>query len=123
VGDSLNAIANRLCDLLATNAKASLVAGAVVGVDLGGEQIVLPYGIANLNTGHPFTDDTGWLLGSVTKVLTTSVLMRPVERERGDLNARAIRYVPSSRSTTQMPPARLRCGCSSTTRTASTPTR
>lgn len=70
------------------------VAGAVVGVDVAGERLELAHGTANLNTGQPFTEDTGFLLGSVTKILTTTILMRLVERGLVDLDAPAARYVP-----------------------------
>jgi CubicO group peptidase (beta-lactamase class C family) len=72
------------------------VAGAVAGVAVGDEQLSMAHGIANLNTGQPFTEDTGFLLGSVTKVLTTTVLMRLVERGEVDLDASARRYVPDA---------------------------
>jgi CubicO group peptidase (beta-lactamase class C family) len=70
------------------------VGGAVAAVDVGGQRLVRSAGIANLNTGQPFTDDTGWLLGSVTKVLVATTLMRLVERGAVELDARARRYVP-----------------------------
>jgi CubicO group peptidase (beta-lactamase class C family) len=65
-----------------------------VGVDIGGERVVLAHGIANLNTGQEFTEDTGYLLGSVTKVLTTTILMRLVERGLVEVDAPVSRYVP-----------------------------
>jgi CubicO group peptidase (beta-lactamase class C family) len=70
------------------------VAGAVAGIAIGDEELSMAHGIANLNTGQPFTEDTGFLLGSVTKVLTTTVLMRLVQRGEVDLDAPARRYVP-----------------------------
>jgi CubicO group peptidase (beta-lactamase class C family) len=70
------------------------VAGAIVGIAVGDEQWSMAHGTANLNTGQPFTRDTGFLLGSVTKVLTTTVVMRLVERGDVDLDAPARRYVP-----------------------------
>jgi CubicO group peptidase (beta-lactamase class C family) len=70
------------------------VAGAVAGVAVGEEQLSMAHGVANLNTGQPFTEDTGFLLGSVTKVLTATVLMRLVGRGEVDLDASARRYVP-----------------------------
>jgi CubicO group peptidase (beta-lactamase class C family) len=73
---------------------ASGVAGAVVAADVGGERIALAHGTANLNTGQQFTTDTGWLLGSVSKVLVTTVLLRFVERGAVDLEAPVQRYVP-----------------------------
>jgi CubicO group peptidase (beta-lactamase class C family) len=70
------------------------VAGAVVAVSIGDDQFSGAYGTANVNTDQPFTEDTGFLLGSVMKLLTTTVMMRLVERERVDLDAPVRRYVP-----------------------------
>ena len=70
------------------------VAGAVVGISVEEQELVLAHGSANLNTRQPFTEDTGFLLGSVTKVLVTTVLLRLVERGLVDLEAPARRYVP-----------------------------
>lgn len=91
---SLKSVAERLSAVLHDEASTPGVAGAVVGVAVGEEELSLAHGTANLNTGYPFTEDTGWLLGSVTKVLTTTVLMRLVERGRVDLDATVQRYVP-----------------------------
>lgn len=91
---SLRSIGDRLHALLDERAAKGDVAGGVVGVSIGEEQLVLAHGSANLNTHQPFTEDTGFLLGSVTKVLVTSVLMRLVERRLVDLDAPAKRYVP-----------------------------
>jgi CubicO group peptidase (beta-lactamase class C family) len=91
---SLSAIKERLRTVFDEHPSVRNVGGAVVGVSLGGEEVVLAHGSANLNTNQPFTEDTGFLLGSVTKVLTTTALMRLVERGLVDLEAPAKRYVP-----------------------------
>ena len=91
---SLHPIGERLRALLNDPAWADTVAGAVVGVAVGDEEVVVAHGSANLNTNQPFTEDTGFLLGSVTKVLVTTALMRLVERGQVDLDAPAKRYVP-----------------------------
>src|SRR5687767_9389940 len=70
------------------------VAGAIVGVAVGDEDLSIAHGIGNLNTNQLFAKDTGFLLGSVTKVLTTTVLMRLVERGEVDLDEPVKRYVP-----------------------------
>jgi CubicO group peptidase (beta-lactamase class C family) len=90
---SVQAIAERLDAVLAGEATGG-VAGAVVGVAVGDEQVARAFGKANLNTGQPFTEDTGFLLGSVTKVLVTTIVMRLVERGQVDLDAPVRRYVP-----------------------------
>jgi CubicO group peptidase (beta-lactamase class C family) len=91
---SLRSIGDRLRAVLNDRGSKGDVAGAVVGVSIGGEELVLAHGSANLNTHQPFTEDTGFLLGSVTKVLVTTVLLRLVERGLVDLEAPARRYVP-----------------------------
>lgn len=91
---SLRSIGDRLQAVLNDRAPKGDVAGGIVGVSLGDEEWLLAHGSANLNTGQPFTEDTGFLLGSVTKVLVTTVVMRLVERGLVDLDAPAKRYVP-----------------------------
>ncbi len=91
---SLPSVHARLTAVLHEHTSAQGVAGAVVGADVGGEQIALAHGTANLNTGQEFTTDTGFLLGSVTKVLTATMVMRLVERGAVDLDEPVKRYVP-----------------------------
>ena len=45
-------------------------------------------------------DDTGFLFGSVTKVLTTTLVMQQVERGRIDLDEPVVTYLPEFRLTT-----------------------
>jgi CubicO group peptidase (beta-lactamase class C family) len=70
------------------------VGGAVAGVDVAGARAFAAGGIANLGTGQPFAPDTRWLIGSITKVLTATILLRAVERGDLDLDASVQRYVP-----------------------------
>ena len=91
---TLRSIGDRLRAVLNDRGSKGDVAGAVVGVSIGDEELVLAHGSANLNTHQPFTEDTGFLLGSVTKVLVTTALLRLVERGLVDLEAPAKRYVP-----------------------------
>jgi CubicO group peptidase (beta-lactamase class C family) len=74
--------------------QASLVPGYVAGVYREGEQIEIAHGIANLNTGLEMTADTLWQLGSVTKVLTTTIAFRFAERGKLDLDERVVAYLP-----------------------------
>lgn len=84
----------RIAGILEAQSTTTGVAGAVIGVAVGGEQFALAHGLANLNTGQEFTTDTGWLLGSVTKVLTATALLRLVDAGAVDLDAPARRYLP-----------------------------
>ncbi|RJO69038.1 class A beta-lactamase-related serine hydrolase [Nocardia panacis] len=70
------------------------VPGYLAGVYRGGEQVVLAHGTANRSTGAAMREDTGFLLGSVTKVLTTTLLLRHVERGLLDLDRPVVSYLP-----------------------------
>jgi CubicO group peptidase (beta-lactamase class C family) len=91
---ALQAIQARLTETLEEHLAPLGVAGAVAGVSVGDESFVVARGVANLNTGQAFTNDTGWLIGSVTKVLTTTVLLRLVERGSVELDQPVQRYLP-----------------------------
>ncbi|MBF6192592.1 serine hydrolase domain-containing protein [Nocardia implantans] len=70
------------------------VPGLVAGVHHAGAQIIVAHGVANTATGAPMRADTGFLFGSVTKVLTTMLVLQQVERELLDLDAPVTRYLP-----------------------------
>ena len=89
---TLQMIGERLKAVISERAPRGDVAGGVLGASIGDEEVFFAYGSANLNTGQPFTEDTGFLLGSVTKLLVTTVVMRLVERGLVDLDAPAQRY-------------------------------
>ncbi|SEP40808.1 serine hydrolase domain-containing protein [Amycolatopsis saalfeldensis] len=91
---ALHSLRDRIAGILDGQSPAGGVAGAVIGVAVGGDQFSLAHGCANLNTGQEFSTDTGWLLGSVTKVLTTTLLLRLVDAGLVDLDAPARRYLP-----------------------------
>lgn len=94
----LDDLGRQLSDVL--TAHADTVAGAVVGVAVGDDQVVRVHGSANLNTAQPFTSDTGWLLGSVTKLLTATMLLRLVGQSAVDLDAPVTDYLPGFRLAT-----------------------
>ncbi|MEV6825336.1 serine hydrolase domain-containing protein [Amycolatopsis sp. NPDC051102] len=70
------------------------VPGFVAGVHHAGEQVVVAHGTANVATGAPMREDTGFLFGSVTKVLTTTLVLQQVERGRLDLDEPVVAYLP-----------------------------
>src|SRR5262249_32740535 len=70
------------------------VPGAIVGLNRNGELTAAATGIANLNTGIPFTIDTGFLTGSITKVWTTSLVMTFVDDGTIELDQPLIHYLP-----------------------------
>ncbi|HDR9582096.1 TPA: beta-lactamase family protein [Burkholderia stabilis] len=86
---------DQLGNLLSKAVDGPATAGYVAGVWHRGEQIELASGIANLNTGAPMTVDTRFQIGSITKVLTTHLLMRHVEAGRIGLDDPVVRHLPS----------------------------
>jgi CubicO group peptidase (beta-lactamase class C family) len=61
---------------VAEHGEAFGVPGYVAGVYHDGEQVLSAHGTANLATGVPMREDTGYLVGSITKVLTTALMLR-----------------------------------------------
>ncbi|WP_280246400.1 serine hydrolase domain-containing protein [Nocardia abscessus] len=61
------------------------------------------HGTANVATGAPMLEDTGFLFGSVTKVLTTTLVLQQVERGLLDLDT-PVRYLPEFALTVPGPP-------------------
>ncbi|MCA3779559.1 MAG: beta-lactamase family protein [Burkholderia sp.] len=86
---------HQLDDLLANAVTGRATAGYVAGVWHRGEQIELARGVANLNTGAEMTVDTRFQIGSVTKVMTTHLLMRYVESGRIRLDDPVVAHLPS----------------------------
>jgi len=84
------------------------VAGVYQGGDQGGDQTVVAHGVANLATGAPMREDTGFLLGSVTKLLTTTLVLQQVERGAIDLDALVVDYLPEFELTTPGAAGRIR---------------
>jgi CubicO group peptidase (beta-lactamase class C family) len=70
------------------------VPGYLAGVYHAGEQIVVAEGVANVTTGAPMMEDTGYLVGSVTKVFTTTLLLRCVERGQVNPDEHVTTYLP-----------------------------
>ncbi|AQZ69518.1 Beta-lactamase [[Actinomadura] parvosata subsp. kistnae] len=73
---------------------ANHVPGFVAGVFHAGRQAVVAHGTANVVTGAPMREDTGFLIGSVTKVLTTTLVLQQVDRGVLDLDAPVVSYLP-----------------------------
>ncbi|MEU1387895.1 MULTISPECIES: serine hydrolase domain-containing protein [unclassified Nonomuraea] len=92
--NALNTVAARIREQIAAHCEADGIPGFVAGVHHAGEQIVVAHGTANLATGAPMLEDTGFLFGSVTKVLTTTLVLQQVERGVLDLDAQVVTYLP-----------------------------
>ncbi|BBH69774.1 hypothetical protein ACTI_64590 [Actinoplanes sp. OR16] len=65
-------IAERAADFCA----ATGVPGFLAGIHQDGEQAVVAHGTANLATGAPMRADTRFLFGSITKIMTTTLVLR-----------------------------------------------
>ena len=96
-GSSLAGIGELLADLIPKLAGELGSPGYVAGIYQDGSEWMFAHGARNLNTGDPMTTDTAWLLGSITKVLTTTLLLKYVETGRIDLDAPITRYLPDFR--------------------------
>jgi CubicO group peptidase (beta-lactamase class C family) len=70
------------------------VPGAIVAYWRDGRLSTAAAGVANLNTRDPMTADTGFLIGSITKVWATTVIMGLVEEGVLELDAPIMHYAP-----------------------------
>jgi CubicO group peptidase (beta-lactamase class C family) len=83
-----------LADRIASFCTDSGVPGYLAGIDRNGQKTVVAHGIANVATGAPMREDTGFLFGSITKIMTTTLVMQQVERGVIDLDAPVVTYLP-----------------------------
>ena len=104
----LEAVATHIREQAAAYCRSSNVPGYVAGVYNDGDQTVVAHGVANAVTGAPMRDDTGFLFGSVTKLLTTTLVLQQVERGIIDLDERVITYLPEFRLTTPAAAEKIR---------------
>ncbi len=65
-----------LYEHIATACQSSKVPGYIAGDYHDGQQSIAAYGVANVVTEAPMRDDTGFLFGSVTKLLTTTLVLQ-----------------------------------------------
>lgn len=96
----LSDVAKQIQEQAIAYCESTKVPGYLAGVYHGGEQVVVSHGVANNVTGAPMRDNTGFLLGSITKVLTTTLVLQQVERRAIDLDERVIKYLPEFKLTT-----------------------
>ncbi|MER6038328.1 serine hydrolase domain-containing protein [Streptomyces sp. NPDC001835] len=92
--NALHSVEARIREQAAAYCESNNVPGYVAGVHHAGEQIVVAHGTGNVATGAPMRADTGFLFGSVTKVLTTTLVMRQVDRGLLDLDTPVVQYLP-----------------------------
>ncbi|AVV46621.1 serine hydrolase [Streptomyces sp. P3] len=84
----------KLSDIVAAQAQEFGVPGVAVGVLLDGQEIYASHGVTSLNNPLPVDEKTLFSLGSVSKTLTATALMRLVAEGKVDLDAPVRRYVP-----------------------------
>jgi CubicO group peptidase (beta-lactamase class C family) len=92
--NALHTVEAQIREQAAAYCESNNLPGFVAGVYHAGEQIVVAHGIANIATGAPMLEDTGFLFGSVTKVLTTTLVLQQVERGLLDLDTPVVKYLP-----------------------------
>jgi CubicO group peptidase (beta-lactamase class C family) len=107
-GGVLEAVARQIREQAAAFCESSKVPGYVAGVYHDGAQTAVAYGVANVVTGAPMREDTGFLFGSVTKLLTTTLVMQQVERGIIDLAECVITYLPEFHLTTPAAAEKIR---------------
>jgi len=78
---------------------ANLVPGYLAGVYRGGELEIVAHGTANVTSGAPMRPETGFLFGSITKVMTTTLVLQQVSLGTLDLDRPVVEYLPSFRLT------------------------
>ncbi|MER7129628.1 serine hydrolase domain-containing protein [Streptosporangium saharense] len=94
---------HRLPDLLAESG----VPGAAVAVSAGDETIDVAAGTLNTVTGVEATADSLFQIGSITKVLTATLVMQLVEEGRLDLDAPVRAYLPEFQVADERAAARI----------------
>jgi CubicO group peptidase (beta-lactamase class C family) len=99
-GTVLADVATQIRQQAAAYCEASKVPGYLAGVYHAGEQVVVAHGVANVATAAPMREDTGFLFGSVTKILTTTLVLQQIERGAIDLDERVVTYLPEFRLAT-----------------------
>jgi CubicO group peptidase (beta-lactamase class C family) len=73
------------------------VPGVAVGVSHEGQDRCFAYGITNVEFPRQVEPDTLFMIGSTTKTVTGTVVMRLVEEGKLDLSARVVEYLPRFR--------------------------
>src|SRR5262249_19579108 len=96
----LEAVTAHIREQAAAYCEPGTVPGYLAGVYHDGAQTVVAHGLANVVTRAPMREDTGFLFGSVTKLLTTTLVLQQAERGTVDLDDRVIKYLPEFKLTT-----------------------
>jgi CubicO group peptidase (beta-lactamase class C family) len=97
MGSALRSFAEELPGLLTALLAEHRCPGAVAGIVLGDETLVVPAGIADLATGVPVTEQTVFQIGSNTKLYTATLAMQAVDEGRLSLGDRVVAHLPGFR--------------------------
>ncbi|GGS89887.1 hypothetical protein GCM10010156_55400 [Planobispora rosea] len=92
--NALHTVEARIREQITAHCESGDVPGFVAGVCHAGEQTIVAHGTANAATGAPMRQDTGFLFGSVTKVLTTMLVLQQVDRGLLDLDTPVVKHLP-----------------------------
>lgn len=105
---TLETVTTYIREQAAAYCESTKVPGYLAGVYHDGDQTVVAHGAANVVTGAPMGEDTGFLFGSVTKILTATLVLQQVERGVVDLDERVVAYLPEFELTTPGAAERIR---------------
>jgi CubicO group peptidase (beta-lactamase class C family) len=108
MSQALEAVAAGIREQAAAYCGSSKVPGYLAGVYHDGGQAVVAHGMVNVTTGAPMREDTGFLFGSVTKVLTTTLVLQQAERGTVDLDERVVTYLPEFKLVTPAAAGQIR---------------
>lgn len=70
------------------------IPGVALGLAYGDKEYLAGYGVTNIENPLPVTPETLFQIGSTTKTMTTTALMRLVEQGKVDLDAPVRQYLP-----------------------------
>ncbi len=87
----------RLGEVVTQLMKKYEIPGVAVGILHEGEMQTAGFGVTNVDHPLPVTDETLFQIGSITKTLTGTLVMRLVEAGKVDLDASVRTYIPGFR--------------------------
>ncbi len=74
--------------------------GLAGGMVRNGERTIVASGFANIDAGYPMREESLFLIGSISKIYTATLVMRLVEQGLFDLDTPVVNYVPDLRLNT-----------------------
>ncbi len=86
-----------LPDVVEATTKQFQIPGVAVGMFADGQEVYACHGVTSLDNPLPVDTDTLYVLGSLTKPYTATMLMRLIAEGKVELDAPVQRYVPELR--------------------------